>query len=445
MPEALAVPLVSEYAPSDKWRLTWCADPTFSTAFRVPFADRMGELNCVYLGAVGMDAPEERRFYACVHSGDERAAFDAFYTTALADVPPGPDWLHDVAWTHYDYLTDGGRGWIKDVDTLAEAVPSANRHQILLCLHGWYDWLGSYSYDHQSRSLLESWDAHIQIETTPQLRYGPESFQKVPLNQDKVRELLRYARERGFRTALYFLDGLTADSADLGRLYSPDQALRCGGWEATRSHAFVQNPLHPAVRERLHGYLDALLETWGSECDAMVWDETHYINAGELGPAVCPGYADRAMLTLVGDLAAQAHAYRPDMALLGSDNIGRTPALVSKPPYSIVADGTFQDSSNLPGAWRYGLFPNLRNVLWSCNWAPQRTFDLTAFGVRQFDTTVSTSNGYIENRGPSDLSAEELRAHLDLFHDRRHHQTRLRWLEQSESSELPLAGEDLQS
>jgi hypothetical protein len=434
--EPLAVPLVSEYVPGEPWRLTWCSDPTFSTCFRQVREDSgggvaatgPGELNCVYLGAVGMEAPEERRFYACVHRGDERAASDAFYATALSDVPPGPDWLHDVAWVHFDYFSHGGAGWWRDVDRLAEVVAAEDRSKLCLCLQGWYDWIGIYSYDHQRRSLLPSWTAYVSAEFDPARPAADEGMRPVPLGRDEVRRMLSHARDRGFRVLLYFADGLTADSADLGTVWTPDQALYCGGWEATREHAFMRNPLHPAVRERLLGYTGALLDAFGDVLDGLVWDETYYIDPGELGPAVCPGYADRAMLTLVREIAAQCHAYRADFAFLGGDNIG-VPGFEHKLPYSLVADGIFQDSGCYPGAWPYGVFPNLRNVVWSVNWQPLGHFDYTRYGVERFGAPVSTSNGFMENRGPAQLSPEEIRPIVDLFDARKRRRTQLQWLE----------------
>jgi hypothetical protein len=433
--EPLGVPLVSEYTVDEPWRLTWCADPLFSTCFRQVRegpggvgASGSGEINCVYLGVVGMEEPEERRFYACVHRGDERAAFDAFYATALQDIAPGPEWLHEIAWVHFDYFSHGGKGWIRDIDRLAELLPSPDdRAKVCLCLHGWYDWLGRYSYDHQARAILPDWKAYVSTEFDPALPTG-ERFHPIPMSQDELRKMLRYGRDKGFRVTLYFADGLTADSADLESFITPDQALYCGGWEATRGHAFVRNPLHPAVRQRLHAYVDALTESFGDVLDGLVWDETYYIDPGELGPQLCPGYADRALMTLVRDITAQCHAYRSDFVFLGGDNVG-LPGFNHKIAYSLLADGIFQDSGCYPGAWPYAIFPNLRNVLWSCNWDPIEHFDYTRYGVERFDAPVSTSNGFIANRGPADFSPEEVRPLVDLFGIRKQHPTHLRWLE----------------
>ena len=42
-------------------------------------------------------------------------SLDAFFRLMLPDVPPGPKWLHEIAMVGYDYLSDGGKGWEKDV------------------------------------------------------------------------------------------------------------------------------------------------------------------------------------------------------------------------------------------------------------------------------------------------------------------------------------------
>jgi hypothetical protein len=98
-----------------------------------------------------------------------------------------------------------------------------------------------------------------------------------------------------------------------------------------------------------------------------------------------------------------------------------------------MADGIFQDSGCYPGAWPYGVFPNLRNVLWSCNWEPLGHFDYTQHGVECFDAPVSTSNGFIENRGPGELSSDEIKPLLDLFQKRKGHRTQLEWRELQET------------
>ena len=38
-------------------------------------------------------------------------------------------------------------------------IPPANRRQVFLCLHGWYDWVGRYSFDATTRKLDTSWTA----------------------------------------------------------------------------------------------------------------------------------------------------------------------------------------------------------------------------------------------------------------------------------------------
>jgi hypothetical protein len=79
------------------------------------------------------------------------------------------------------------------------------------------------------------------------------------------------------------------------------------------------------------------------------------------------------------------------------------------------------------------VFPNLRNVLWSVNWQPLEHLDYTRYGAERFDAPVSTSNGFMEKRGPGDLSSEELQPLLELFGVRKGHRTQLQWLELPDS------------
>ena len=92
--------------------------------------------------------------------------------------------------------------------------------------------------------------------------------------------------------------------------------------------------------------------------------------AGSLGSKEVPGYADRAMMRLVRNVARRVEAYNGsrhrELALLSSDCLdGGLHA-----PYALVAHGTYQDTWNRPDAWSFAIFPNYRNVVWSCCWWP---------------------------------------------------------------------------
>ena len=97
-PQLLAVPLVQESSDASEWRLTHCTDPLFTSLFRLPFADQIGQVQWIYPSYPGLPAGEEMRsIYTIVHKQGPEGAMRAFYRTALAEVKPGPDWLHDIA------------------------------------------------------------------------------------------------------------------------------------------------------------------------------------------------------------------------------------------------------------------------------------------------------------------------------------------------------------
>ena len=55
------------------------------------------------------------------------ASLDAFFTLMLHDVPAGPAWLHEIAMIDYDFLSDNGQGWERDVQLLAEWLKPEQR------------------------------------------------------------------------------------------------------------------------------------------------------------------------------------------------------------------------------------------------------------------------------------------------------------------------------
>ncbi len=224
----------------------------------------------------------------------------------------------------------------------------------------------------------------------------------------------------------------------LAGIYQPDRVLYWGGWVGpdTKGKTYCQNPLHPAVRSFFIQYIKALLREFGGDIDALVWDETFHVDTGSLGSEKVPGYADRSLMRLVRDLTSEVHAYNREsgrsLAFLASDCIGVN-KWVNKPPYALVADGTYQDTHCDPESWSYGIFPNYRNALWSCNWEPVTHFDYTEFGVREYQAAVAVSNGYGDNVGFAKMSAEMRKKVLDLFNWRKQSRTRLRWF-----SKLPV-------
>ncbi len=421
----LALPLVQVGNPS-QWKAGLISDPAFSSLFDVRRKGDLvqGSVSYRYLGSRVPICGEETRHFAIWLSpvktvnepfGD---AVDAFFQLMLPDVPPGPQWLHEIAMVHYDYLSDKGLGWDLDVALLAQWLEPEERRRVALCLHGWYDAIGSYCYDASTGRLREQW-----------LGFGPT--QKIPLTQDEIRRRLRSARQLGFRVLLYFADGMTADSGAPGFrddwVYRDAQGKPIRGWQGpdTFGPTFWLNPAHPEVFAWFLGYMDALLKTYGPDVDGFVWDETFQARLGQIAMQPEPAYCDRAMLSLVKELSHRVHQMDSQKVFLASDCIG---AIKDVPGYAMVSHGTYQDTGCSPTAWSYGLFPNWRNVLWSCNWRPITNFDDMRWGVETFGVPVAISNGWGDDRGASEWTTEQREAFLGLFRKRLTRRDRVRYL-----------------
>ena len=433
----LALPLVSLQAPKPWDRVTMLTDPYFSTTFS------RNTLEWTYPSAVGLaDRVEKRSIATVFHAGPPDAALEAFYAIAVPEIAPGPAWLREIALVDYDYLSDAGAGWARDIVALAAALPRADRRQVLLCLHGWYDWVGRYSLDRKSGRFDREWTnfgAYDRVKTnhaTMKLEgmdvdVGFAKCVPTRLTPTMIRQRLAQAKSHGFRAAMYFADGMNA--GDGLPDFATNKVLRWGGWGGPDipGKTYVMNPLHPEVAPLYRELMAALLREFGNELDALVWDETFHVSGGDLGTASCPGYADRAMMRLTRDLSLQVQEYNRrhhrQIAFLTSDAIGPTVS-GDAPPYALVAHGTYQDSHCNPGSWSYGIFPNYRNVLWSCGWWPVSKWDWIEFGVRAFQAPVAISNGWGDNLGFGELSSEQRQRVLELFHWRKQQPTRLRWL-----------------
>jgi hypothetical protein len=445
----------------------WMADPTFSSLWEVSGHAKSvaGIIRYRYAGSRVPLAREETRQFgfwlpptdvrrgsptppkrpteclpseSAVASDSFPAAVDAFYEHMLADVPPGPKWLHEVAMVGYDYLSDGGKGWDRDVGRLAEWLTPQERRRVALCLHGWYDAIGPYCFDASSRRLRDEWVA-----------FGPT--RKIALTTAEMKRRMRLARELGFRVLLYFGDGLACDSGAPGYrdawIYRDAQGQPIRGWQGpdTFGPTYWLNPAHPEVAAWFLDYLQALLDTYNAEVDGFVWDETFECKIGQIAAQPEPAYCDRAMFRLVKQLAARVHAFDREKVFLASDCQG---VFRDVPGYAMVAHGTYQDTGCNPGAWPWGLFSNWRNVLWSCNWAAVTGFQNTRYGVETFGVPVAISNGWGDDRGPAEWTAKERDEILELFRRRLQQKERVRYLTTDplaamQGDPLPVAEEGL--
>jgi hypothetical protein len=423
---ALALPLV--LVPGQSGGAAIFADPMFSTLFTLRAAGGRveGTLRFRYAASkVPLAGPEARTFAIWLpNSGSLADQFpttvDAWFRLMLPDVPPGPRWLHDIAMVGYDFLSDDGKGWERDVRSLAEWIKPSDRHGVALCLHGWYDALGSYCYEAQTHRMKEQWIAF-------------ERTRKVSFTQAELKRRLHLAHDLGFRVLLYFADGLTADSGVAG--YRDDWAYRdangnkIGGWQGpdTFGPTYMRNLGNPEVVAWYKDYLTALLQTYGAEIDGVVWDETFHASLGQVSLAPWPAYCDCNMMALVKALTHQVHALDPQKVFLASDCTGAY-GWVDVPGYAMMADGTYQDSHCDCVAWSYGLFPNWRNTLWSCNWSDISEFARTRWGVRKFGAPVAISNGWGNDCGPSEWPPRVRDAFLRLFRERLKMEVAVRYL-----------------
>jgi hypothetical protein len=444
--QMLAIPMLDEYAENDSLHLTLCSDPLFTSYFTLPYGDRAGEFHCVYLHEAGLQGREDRSLYTILHRGDSNTAMKAFYSTALAEVKPGPDWVHDVAMVDFDYLSKNGQGWFADINKLKEVIRPEDRSKVFLALHGWYDLIGRYCFNHRSQSFEKEWTAfpNARAPEVQAFHEGPETcdtcswsrpsvkeMQPVQMSLSEMHRRIRYAKEHGFKVGLYFSDGINCCTGAVD-VYDPTKVLSWGGWWGPDTIGKVcgQNPLHPEVRSFFMDYMRAALEEYGGEVDGFVWDETCTIMPGNLGSDAYPGYADRAMMTLIKDVAALVGSFSPHLALFASDLIGLY-GETGRAPNAIFAHGTYQDSACRPEAWPYGLFPNFRNALWSCNWAPVTNFRFTKYAMETFNIPVAISKGaFGDDIGISDMNPRQVKDILDLFQARKSKRTQLTWIEE---------------
>ena len=421
--ERLALPVIQLDEPG-----SWCAaissDCRFSTLFSISTASKsitQGTVRYRYAcGKVPLKGTETRSFglwLAQPAPSNEPfgRSVDSFFRLMLPDVPPGPKWLHEIAMVYYDYLSENGLGWERDINELARLLKPQERRRVALCLHGWYESIGAYGFDDDVGKMKTDWIAMART-------------RKVHLSQSEMIRRMRLAKELGFRVLLYFADGLLQDSnAPYQDNYHDDWDLKDAdgkrqyGWEGpdTWGRTHVRNPAIPEVVRWYKRYLNALLDAYGSEVDGFVWDETNYIMLGRIARYPEPSYCDRAMIDLVKVLRQQVKSADPKKVFLVADGLAVSGnGVFGNSSFAMVADGTYQDATCLPYSWSYAFFPNWRNTVWSCNWYPLSHFRWTKWSVENLGTPVAISNGYGDDKGPSEWDAKTREDILELFRER---------------------------
>lgn len=327
-------------------------------------------------------------------SGDFAASLETLAET-VPDIARGPEWLSGIGIIHYDYNSRGGRGWYEHLQFLADRLDEAERGRVCAVIHGWYDYLGSYTF--KDGKLLREWTAF-------------PGTRKIPMSIEEIHRRAAFARRLGMRVLLYFADGLLCDS---GTGFFRRGLLACGpdnepltGWEGpdTLGRTCAMDPAHPEVRAFFFSYLDRLLEEYRSAVDGFVWDETFYVRAGYRGHE--GKWSDRAMLSLVRELTRRVQAAGEDLAFLTSDATGTYPENSPPPPTALLSHGTYQDSWNNPAAWAGGAFANARKVLWSCNWHPVTNHSWNLYATRVLGYPMSFTDGWGDECGPAGMPAK---------------------------------------
>ena len=143
----LGLPVV-QFGQEGRWLGAVCADPYFGSLYELSARDGqiIGSVRYRYAASkvpLAAGRTEVRHFGLWLAAAKPGEPFgrsvDAFFRLMLPDVPPGPEWLHEIAMVGFDFLSDGGQGWEKDVAELARLLTPAERHRVALCFHGWYE------------------------------------------------------------------------------------------------------------------------------------------------------------------------------------------------------------------------------------------------------------------------------------------------------------------
>lgn len=402
-------------------------DPEFSCAFQIS-GRRKILLSWKYLAGAGAHDEKRRVFLSQVGSPEE--ALERWHKWDRGGMPASPAWLKQVAFQNYDYLSKNGDGWFADINAACQIFETPQeRSRAMFTLHGWYGQIGHYAYDAKRGRLEKGWEAMPLARVPEFLQFDNgesvsatgigaatyrwrnlKNYHPIPMTWAGMKKRLFHAKKLGFRTCLYILTGMQYPGERHAGV-ADGTALEIGNplWKGPDNFGptHLRNPLHPEVREWALGYTRALIEKVGDLCDAFVIDESYYIPVGTLGPAACPGYADRAQLRLFRDMHALCREH--GIALLAADQLGLPLDFVDARsfPYSLGCDGIYQDSAHWPDVYDATRFPCWNKPALICNWAPKSNFLLMERAVKNHGADIGWSNGcFGDDLGLAELDCE---------------------------------------
>jgi hypothetical protein len=400
----LALPLAGLHHGDDV--ISCATDPYNGVQYRLSSAGI--EVVTTFSGSLTPVSNETRVIEFGLHRDSTNELFATFYRT-IPDVKPGPAWVHDIQLNYYDYIAETGKSLEPDLDALAKRIPEKSRKHVIVCLHGYYDYLGRYMYNSKTKQMDAAWKAY------------DNRSRLLPMTKAELHRRIRLVKDRGFRCGIYFFDSLAYEDAipefnrDWIWLNANGAPASWYYWQRrpdSKGHKnYMLNPAHPEVRQWFLDYTKALIAEYGRDLDALVWDETNGVEQRatvRLGRT--PVEADRAMMRLVADVSRQVQAAwgeHPQLALLTSDNVDAH-GPNRNIPYGLAAHGTYQDSHCDPKAWLPGKWPNYRNCLISCNWWPIKHRVWNRLAVEQYGLSQGVSNGYGDDQGPSEMPKDIL-------------------------------------
>ncbi|MEI6972894.1 MAG: hypothetical protein WCL44_15430, partial [bacterium] len=185
--------------PPQPLQLSVAADPYCGSYLQAQptAAGTQVTVRTTYRGSIVPVRSESRTLALEFHRNGADGTLRSFYRT-IPEIKPGARWIQGIHLVYYDYLSQKGEGWFKDLKALADRIPANDRGRVAVCLHGWYDYFQQYAYDHEHRKLLKEWTAF------------PGTY-KVPMSLVEMHRRLKFAKDLGFRVLLYFCDGTNSD------------------------------------------------------------------------------------------------------------------------------------------------------------------------------------------------------------------------------------------
>ena len=169
------------------------------------------------------------------------------------------------------------RAGLRNLRKLSRVIPEEYRKNVIVNLHGWYDYLGRYCYDVETKEMDDNWNAFNSTSLQASHDQGRHA-QAHPFRKGSwFSRSSILCRRHKFR----FGSSRNTDKNGKPRMRK-GLPIKCWMGPGVIAQTYAMDPSNQEVKQWFLDRMEVLLKEFGTQVDAFVWDETFQFGAGML-------------------------------------------------------------------------------------------------------------------------------------------------------------------